>query len=107
LQIKNHLESRDLLHRQIGRSLTAENAAGVAANHAERITVAGAIAHETADGHLFTKWINRGNCMAIGEGHQQIARPDEERISAQDESINALRGQLGKRRFNLVWVARI
>jgi hypothetical protein len=105
LEIDGHLNFRDLLHRPVGRLIAAQNAAGVAADEAERIAIAGAIAHESTSRRVLAKRVNRGNPMAVGQGDELIARADKERVGAEQECASSLRDKVCKGLFDLGWAA--
>ena len=69
--------------------------------------VASTIACKPAGRHVVAEWIDRGNCVAVGERDQVISFGDEQRVGAQKKRASALRDKVPKGRFNLWWAACI
>src|SRR5580704_14898561 len=107
LEIDGHLDFGDLLHRYVGRLITAQNPAGVVTDQAEGITIVGAVANESTSYHILAEGIDRGNSVAVGKRDELIARADKKRVGAEQERASAVRDNVRKSFFDLGWAACI
>src|SRR5262245_2300387 len=90
LEIDHQLDFDRLLHRQVGRLFTLEDAARIGADKAESIPKTGSVAHQPTSGSEVAIVIDRRNTMACGQCHQLIAPACQERIHLHQQRASTL-----------------
>ena len=105
LRLIDELEFHRLLHRQVGRFLALEKAAGIVADQAERVAETGSVAHQAAGGGEIAPFINRGKRVARRQRHELIASALQERIELLQQRTPSLVRDGGEGRLDIAFAA--
>src|SRR5262245_18398622 len=85
LHIDHQLEFARLEHRQIRRLRALETLPGITTGLASRLRPAAAVAHQAAGADEFGPFVNCGNPVACGQGHELLTHDLKEHTGAVDD----------------------
>ena len=101
LEIDDQLNFCDLLHRQVGRPFTLENATGIDTGLPPSIKNVRSIAHKTADRHELAPGVNRWYGMAGRQRDDLIGMGKKKTVAAHLERVSSLLNKVRKGRLDL------
>src|ERR1700730_7496801 len=107
LEIDRQLDFRGLHDRQVGCPLALENPAGVDADLAMPIRLAGSVAHQATSGGKLPHFHNCGNPMACCQFGELLAAAGDERIGTSEDCSHSLLDNFVEGRVNVVFGADV
>src|SRR5215475_7419548 len=88
LKVDHQLELRWLLNREIGRLGALENLADINAHLAISLRETWCVTHQAASSRVLAPRVDRGHCVAGGQGDDLVAPVDVISILAHDQCID-------------------
>ena len=106
-EIDDQLEFGRLHHRQVGRLVALENAAGIHAGLTISVGKAGSVAHQPADGSELAHIINCWQRMPRRQLNNSVAVAKQHGIGPYENAIDTLLGEACEGRVDVALAARI
>jgi hypothetical protein len=101
LHVDNQLDLRRLLHREIGRLVALENAAGINPSLVYLIATSASIGHQASSEGMLTESVDRGQPIAGRQRRELFHTPGVEGIVADQDGTNMLLRKSCECRFEI------